>query len=78
MKRQLKEQNQIIKFENDSELTLFWEALISTCLLRWANFNVLCVSSLLLEAGVTVQISYNKVQREEETNIWFGMRSCHA
>lgn len=38
-------------------ITLFWEAFISICLLLWANFNVLCVSSLLLDAGVTVQMS---------------------
>ena len=45
-------------------ITLFWEAFNSTCLLLWANLNVLCVYSVLLEAGVTVQISCDKYQHK--------------
>lgn len=41
------------------EHTLFWAAWISICFARWANFSVLCVSSELLEEGVTVQMSCN-------------------
>jgi len=39
--------------------TLLREAYISTRLALLANFKVLWVSSILLDAGVTVQISWN-------------------
>ena len=40
------------------QYTLFCAAWISICFARWANFNVLCVSSELLEEGVTVHMSW--------------------
>lgn len=47
----------LTKKKRKIDCTLLAEALISTCLLLCANFRVLCVSSELLDAGVTVQIS---------------------
>jgi hypothetical protein len=37
------------------------EAWISIRLARWANLRVLCVSSLLLDAGVIVQINWRYI-----------------
>lgn len=70
-----------------SLITLFCDAFVSTCLLRYANFKVLCVSSVLLEAGVTVQMSFRNIQKSESVLTFFspsfagvkwGQGSIHA
>ena len=46
--------------------TLFCDAWISMRFARWANFSVLWVSSELLDAGVTVQISCKRKKKNYE------------
>ena len=46
--------------DNSQAYTLFCDAWISICFARWTNFKVLCVSSALLDDGVTVHMSCKK------------------